>query len=136
MDVNGILDSTSIRKTALTSIFWHRSGEAIRSSHCCQRTTSVNTNCWSGGNTARLYTNYRPTLLGEFESWWLVKALCPHMYRDGFSNAAENDFLLASQEFLTAYKDTRPEANVGRLQLVGPNEVGTAMPIDRRRIYG
>jgi hypothetical protein len=58
------------------------------------------------------------------------------MYRDGLSNAAENDFLLALQGFITACKDTRPEANVGRLQLVGPNEIGTTMPIDRRRVYG
>ena len=72
----------------------------------------------------------------EFESWWLVKALCPQMYRDGFSNATEDDFLWASKGFLTAYKDTRPESDVGHLQLVGPNQVGTTVPINRRRIYG
>lgn len=58
------------------------------------------------------------------------------MYRDGFSNATEDDLLLSSQGFLTTYKDTRPEADVGHLQHVGPNQVGTAVSIKRRRIYG
>ena len=53
----------------------------------------------------------------EFESWWLVKALCPEMYSKGYSNGTEDEFIAACQGFSAAYKDTKPDEDRGNLVL-------------------
>jgi len=72
----------------------------------------------------------------EFESWWLVKALCPQFYKEGYSNATENDLLVASRGFETAYKDIRPEREVGRLLLEVADHDDLTVPINSQRVYG
>jgi hypothetical protein len=39
----------------------------------------------------------------EFESWWLVKALCPEMCKIGYSNAMEKEFYTVSGGFYAVY---------------------------------
>jgi hypothetical protein len=76
----------------------------------------------------------------EFESWWLVKALRPDIYSAGYCNATEKDFSKACESFSTAYRDVRPESNVGHLTLCSlrPNEYPAGIPpsTDTWRVYG
>jgi hypothetical protein len=60
----------------------------------------------------------------EFESWWLIKALRPDMYRAGNSNATEKDFNDALGGFSTSYGDILPDSELGQLALrsVGPSD--------------
>lgn len=78
----------------------------------------------------------------EFESWWLVKALCPGMYGAGYSNATEDDFNAACQGFGASYRDIKPDNAVGHLglcpakpgEVVAPNTANVLR--DPGRIYG
>jgi hypothetical protein len=40
----------------------------------------------------------------EFEGWWLVKALCPELYKPGYSNATEKDMKEACGGFSVSYR--------------------------------
>jgi hypothetical protein len=75
----------------------------------------------------------------EFASWWLFKALCPEMYKLGYSNATERDFYTASKGFYVVYGDKRPDDVVGHLVLRSQNQGATGVvvgiPINRRRDY-
>jgi hypothetical protein len=53
----------------------------------------------------------------EFESWWLVKALCPEMYSKGYSNGTEDEFIGACQGFSVVYKDNKSDEDGGDLVL-------------------
>lgn len=76
----------------------------------------------------------------EFESWWLIKALRPDMYRAGNSNATEKDFCDALGGFSTSYGDIMPDNGLGRLALrsVRPNENPNRVSLAAtpRRVYG
>lgn len=54
----------------------------------------------------------------EFESWWLVKALSPELYRPGYGNATEKDLRNACRGYRVSYQDSSPEQqDVGYLRL-------------------
>jgi hypothetical protein len=76
----------------------------------------------------------------EFESWWLAKALRPDMYRAGYCNATEKDFIDACENISTAYRDIRPASDVGHLLLCSAksNESPPGIPLstDSQRVYG
>ena len=73
----------------------------------------------------------------EFESWWVLKALSPRLYAVGYSNGTEKDFESACKGFGVAYRDIRPDDDIGQLMLCPTNTdvVTTAPQLDAGRIY-
>lgn len=54
----------------------------------------------------------------EFESWWLVKALSPELYRPGYGNATQKDMKDACSGFSVRYGYSKAERqDVGNLHL-------------------
>jgi hypothetical protein len=54
----------------------------------------------------------------EFESWWLVKALSPELYKPGYGNATEKDMKEACGGFSLSYRYSGPEdRDVGNFRL-------------------
>ncbi|KAK4458582.1 hypothetical protein QBC42DRAFT_185667 [Cladorrhinum samala] len=53
----------------------------------------------------------------EFESWWLLKACRPDLYRAGCGNATEDKFMEAGRDISIQYVDVRPGDIVGQLLL-------------------
>jgi len=54
----------------------------------------------------------------EFEPWWLVKALCPELYKAGYGNATMKDLKEACSGHMLSYRDIRPDClELGYLRL-------------------
>jgi hypothetical protein len=76
----------------------------------------------------------------EFDSWWLIKAMNSGMYRAGYANATEEDFMHACQGFSVVYKDTWPDCDVGHLALCpvttfDESQPGQSICTEQQRVY-